>query len=157
MSTAFDSVGNFNQHNRHPGYCSSMAGVIHVQIQIYQTICNGGHNSRGTLTEFVIPQGSELGTILFSIYTLSLGAIFRKHNLQYHIYANYTKLYPDFTGTQVGKVSDAVYRIEQCIEKARQFNHIFLLLSSQHRTGNTNNTSHVLTCAEPKLPITDDQ
>ena len=61
MSTAFDSVVNFNQHNRHPGYCSSIAGVIHVQIQIYQTICIGGHNSLGTLTESVIPQGSVLG------------------------------------------------------------------------------------------------
>ena len=80
-----------------------------------QTVRTGRHNSRRTLIESGFPQGSVLGPILFSNYTLPLRAIFRKHNLQYHLYAD------DFTGTLDGEASNAVDRIERCIEEAKQW------------------------------------
>ena len=47
-----------------------------------------------------------MGPILFTIYTIPLGEICRRHGVQYHFYADDTQLYVSF------KVGDAVDLLE---------------------------------------------
>ena len=66
-----------------------------------------------------LPQGSVLGSILFTIYTLALGDIVRRHDLKGHFYADDMQLYVSFD------IKDNpfhhVHRMEACIEDIKMW------------------------------------
>ena len=76
-----------------------------------------------------LPQGSVLGPIPFSMYTLPTADIIRKYGLNYHCYADDTQIYLLVEPKQ-SEVNDAIQQIESCLDKLRQWmTHNFLKLN----------------------------
>ena len=73
------------------------------------------HNTSSTKVKlcFGVPQGSVLGPVLFTIYTLPIGDIARKFQICIHIYADDTQLYVTFDVK--GNPATAIQRLEECI------------------------------------------
>ena len=65
-----------------------------------------------------MPQGSVLGPILFTIYTTSLGSLFRSHNMNYQLYSYDSQTYVIFKPTEQAA---AVQRMKTCLASVRKW------------------------------------
>ena len=63
-----------------------------------------------------VPQGSVLGPILFTVYTLPLGDIIRKHDVPFHLYADDSQKYAIF---ELEGYARAVSKIETLVSDIR--------------------------------------
>ena len=77
-------------------------------------VINGTRSSHRNLS-FGVPQGSVLGPILFTLYTTPLGAIARKYQLNFHIYADGTQLYMSFKPNNAESLPLVISNIQNCV------------------------------------------
>ena len=60
---------------------------------------------------YAVPQGSVLCLILYLLYTSPLGEVLRRHNMNFHFYADDSQVYFSFDSNS----SVIVPRIEACL------------------------------------------
>ncbi len=122
QSAAFDTVSHtillHRLHARLGLSGSALAWFTSYLQGRTQTVRINGSVSPAQDLEFGVPQGSVLGPLLFSIYTLPLGDIIRKHSIRYHFYADDTQLYLTFPPLSSAQ---AVSDLEKCIAEVRSW------------------------------------
>ena len=86
-----------------------------------QAVYIDGYTSESISLLFGVPQGSILGPVEYSIYTFPVGDIIRQHHLQYHMYADDTKLYVAFDLSSENFLTLAIEKLTNCIGEISQW------------------------------------
>uniref|UniRef100_A0A3Q3C7D3 Reverse transcriptase domain-containing protein n=1 Tax=Haplochromis burtoni TaxID=8153 RepID=A0A3Q3C7D3_HAPBU len=121
LTAAFDTVDHEILISRLE-QCVSITGVAlkwfrsYLTKQTFSVRLGNCESSRAPLSHGV-PQGSILGPILFSLYLLPLGSIFRKHRLSFHCYADDCQIYVPLRK----KDGSSVNRLQICLEDVKSW------------------------------------
>lgn len=115
LSAAFDTV----DHDLLLATLSSI-GIQGVALQWFQSYLNDrkqcvtiqASRSNAQPLRSGVPQGSVIGPILFNVYTRSLGALLRAHNVMYHLYADDAQIY---LACDPLDIAAAKTHLEECI------------------------------------------
>jgi len=83
-----------------------------------------------------VPQGSVIGPLGYSMYTLPLGAILRKHGMQFAIYADDTQCYTVLKTN--ADWNDVSVKISQCYDEVHQW------MSNNHLKLNDEKTEFII-------------
>ena len=87
-----------------------MAELLYLAGRSQFVSIGGRRSSTVTMTNGV-PQGSVLGTLLFSIFTTQVGSLIRSSGVQYHQYPDDTQLYRAITS-----VPDSIMNPSVCAD-----------------------------------------
>ena len=122
LSAAFDTVDHSILINR----LKNRLGIDGMALNWFKSyltqrkcrVVINGTQSQFTNLDCGVPQGSVLGPILFTVYTLPLGDIIRKHGLTFHLYADDSQKYAIF---KFQEYADVVSKMEHLVADIRKW------------------------------------
>ena len=125
LSAAFDTI----DHDILLNTLSNTIGVkdrclswfaAYLQHRQY-TVLIAGEQSRPHKLTCGVPQGSVLGPLLFTIYMTPLASLLKLHGMTYHLYADDTQLFQEFSLSDNTSPEMAVRKMERCVTNIRQW------------------------------------
>ena len=105
-------------------YLRGRTSVISIESQ----------TSNPSQCQYGVPQGSVLGPILFTIYTMPLSKIISSHNLQYRFYADDTQVYISFDAQQPSSFHHGLNVMEKCIHEIKAWMNVNMLKLNEDKT-----------------------
>lgn len=119
LSAAFDTIDHhtlFDLLNTRLGvHGKALQWFISYLTQRSQSVSINGETSNPEILRYGVPQGSVLGPLLYTIYTLPLGDLLRSLNVPYHFYADDTQLYLSCPSGDDASLSETSARMERCV------------------------------------------
>ena len=112
LSAAFDAI----DHKILVSRLSKRIGVSGTALDWFQSYLEdwtsrveiAGNLSKPITANFGLPQGSVVGPIGYSIYTVPVGDIARHHGVNYHVYADDTQLHVSFDPSDLLELENAL-------------------------------------------------
>ena len=140
LSAAFDTIEHqtlLHRLEHHYGVTGKpLTWMASYLSHRYQTVCIGGDPqgsvlgpkyytmyTEPVLMQYSVSQGSVLEPKYYTMYTKPVGTICRNHGLNHHFYADDSQLYRPFKPTDCVTVSEALLRVEGCLNDIMSWMH----------------------------------
>ena len=119
LTAAFDTINHMILYKK-----LKSIGIHQSIIQLIQSYLTGrtfNIKSNKPFNTYNCPeigvlQGSVLGPLLFNIYTSDINSIINSHNINYHMYADDTKLYTSTTFNNLNETLTKIYKLTTELE-----------------------------------------